>query len=106
MYTHTYTHTHPTCVCSLVVLQVSSSGELLATVLLFADEGLLAVVSPHVNLQPLQNVETLPAAFGAAPEHPIVPGRGGAENKNVNCVDCGQSYLQIVALYVRIKLPY
>lgn len=57
-----------------VVLQVSSSGKLLATVLLFADEGLLAVVSPHVNLQPLQHVETLPAALGAAPEHSVIPG--------------------------------
>lgn len=56
-----------------VVLQVSGGGELLATVLLLADEGLLAVVSSHVNLQPLQHVEALPAAFGAAPEHSVVP---------------------------------
>lgn len=63
----------PTCVCASVVLQVSSSGEPLATVRLLANEGLLAVVSPHVNLQPLQHVETLPAAFCAAPEHPVIP---------------------------------
>lgn len=59
--------------CASVVLQVSSSGEPLATVRLLANEGLLAVVSPHVNLQPLQHVETLPAAFCAAPEHPVIP---------------------------------
>lgn len=62
-----------------VVLQVSSSGKLLATVLLFADEGLLAVVSPHVNLQPLQHIETLPAALGDAPEHSVIP--GGQDNQ-------------------------
>lgn len=65
----------PTCVYASVVLQVSSCGELLATVLLLADEGLLAVVSPHVNLEPLQHVEALPAALCAAPEHSVVPAR-------------------------------
>lgn len=64
----------PTCVHASVVLQVPGRGELLAAVLLLADEGLLAVVSPHVNLQPLQHVEALPAALRAAPEHPVVPG--------------------------------
>ena len=63
----------PTCMNASVVLQVSSGGELLATVLLLADERLLAVVSPHVNLQPLQHVEALPAALRAAPEHSVVP---------------------------------
>lgn len=62
-----------TCVDAPVVLQVSSSSELLATVLLLADEGLFTVVSPHVNLKPLQHVETLSAAFGAAPEHAVIP---------------------------------
>lgn len=62
-----------TCVYAPVVLQVSSGGELLATVLLLADKRLLAVVSPHVNLQPLQHVEALPAALCAAPEHSVVP---------------------------------
>lgn len=56
-----------------VVLQVPRRGELLAAVLLLADERLLTVVGPHVNLQPLQHVEALPAALGAAPEHPVVP---------------------------------
>lgn len=56
-----------------VVLQVPRRGELLAAVLLCADEGLLAVVGPHVNLQPLQHVEALAAALGAAPEHAVVP---------------------------------
>lgn len=63
--------------CAPVVLQVSSRGELLATVLLLADEGLLAVVSPHVNLQPLEHVEALSAALRAAPEHAVVPGWRG-----------------------------
>lgn len=67
-----------TCVYAPVVLQVSSSGELLATVLLLADERLLAVVSPHVDLQPLQHVEAFPAALRSAPEHSVVP--GGGEN--------------------------
>lgn len=66
-------HPAPTCVYASVVLQVSGRGELLATVLLLADEGLLAVVSPHVNLQPLQHVETLPTALCAAPEHSVIP---------------------------------
>lgn len=66
-----------TCVYAPVVLQVSGSGELLATVLLLADERLLAVVSPHVNLQPLQHVEALPAALRSAPEHSVVPCGGG-----------------------------
>lgn len=56
-----------------MVLEVSCGGELLATVLLFADEGLVSVVRPHVDLQPLQDVEALPAAFGAAAEHTVVP---------------------------------
>lgn len=62
-------------VCSLVVFQVPSGGEPFATVLLLADERLLAVVRAHVNLEPLQHVEALPAALGAAPEHPVVPWR-------------------------------
>lgn len=64
----------PTCVCAAVILQVPGGGELLAAVLLLAGERLLAVVSAHVDLQPLQHVEALPAALGAAPEHPVVPG--------------------------------
>lgn len=72
----------PTCVYASVVLQVSSSGKLLATVLLLADEGLLAVVSPHVNLQPLQHVETLPTALCTASEHSVIPGsRDNQTNK-------------------------
>lgn len=63
----------PTCVYPAVVLQVPRRGELLAAVLLRADEGLLAVVGPHVNLQPLQHVEALAAALGAAAEHAVVP---------------------------------
>ncbi|TNN64068.1 hypothetical protein EYF80_025686 [Liparis tanakae] len=39
-----------------------------------AGEGLVAAVRPHVDLQPLQHVEALPAALGAAPEHSVVPG--------------------------------
>lgn len=65
----------PTCVRAAVILQVASGGELLATVLLLADERLLAVVSAHVNLQPLKHVKALPAALGATPEHPVVPWR-------------------------------
>lgn len=64
-----------TCVCASVILQVSGGGELLATVLLLADERLLAVVSAHVDLQPLQHVEALPAALGATPEHSVIPWR-------------------------------
>lgn len=60
-----------------VVLQVPRRGELLAAVLLRADEGLLAVVGPHVDLQPLQHVEALAAALGAAAEHAVVPAEGG-----------------------------
>lgn len=61
--------------CPSVIFQVSSRGEPLAAVLLLADERLLAVVRAHVNLEPLQHVEALPAALGAAPEHPVVPWR-------------------------------
>lgn len=71
-----------TCVGAAVVLQVSSRGELLATVLLLAGERLLAVVGAHVHLQPLQHVEALPAAFGAAPEHPVVPWRGREKQRD------------------------
>lgn len=65
----------PTRVCPLVVFQVSGGGEPFATVFLLADERLLAVVRAHVNLEPLQHVEALPAALGPAPEHPVVPWR-------------------------------
>lgn len=58
-----------------MIFQVSGGGEPFATVLLLADERLLAVVRAHVNLEPLQHVEALPAALGAAPEHPVVPFR-------------------------------
>lgn len=78
----------PTCVYASVVLQVSSGGELLATILLFADEGLLAVVSPHVNLQPLQHVEALPAALRAAPEHSVVPGSRNNQTNKPLCLLC------------------
>lgn len=63
-----------------VVLQVSCRGELLATVLLLADERLLAVVNPHVNLQPLQHVEALATALRDAAELSVVPG-GPKANK-------------------------
>lgn len=66
---------------AFVVLQVSSCGELLATVLLLADEWLLTIVSSHVNLQPLQHIEALPAALGTASEHSVVPrSRDGQTN--------------------------
>lgn len=65
---------------SAVVLQVPCRGELLAAVLLRADEGLLAVVGPHVDLQPLQHVEALAAALGAAPKHAVIP----AERRDVS----------------------
>lgn len=42
-----------TSMCSFVVLQITSSGKLLATVLLVTDEGLLTIVCPHVDLQSL-----------------------------------------------------
>lgn len=57
-----------------VVLQVSRRGELLATVLFLADERLLAIVNPHVNLQPLQHVEALATALRNAAEFSVVPG--------------------------------
>ncbi len=76
----------PTCVYASVVLQISSSGELLATVLLLADERLLAVVRPHVNLQPLQHVEALPAALCAAPEHSVVPGSRDNQTSKPRCL--------------------
>ncbi len=60
-------------VCASVVLQVSGGGELLAAVLLAADEGFLSVVSPHVNLQPLQNIEALPTTLSATAERTVVP---------------------------------
>lgn len=71
----------PTCVYAPVVLQVSGRGELLATVLLLADKRLLAVVRPHVNLQPLQHIEALPAALCATPEHSVVPDKVRQPNK-------------------------
>lgn len=77
-----------TCVYASVVLQVSGGGELLATVLLLADEGLLAVVRPHVNLQPLQHVEALPAALRAAPEHSVVPGSRDNQTNKPRCLLC------------------
>lgn len=38
---------------AFVVLQITSSGKLLATILFITDEGLLTVVCPHVDLQSL-----------------------------------------------------
>lgn len=73
----------PTCVYTLVVLQVSRRGELLAAVLFLADERLLAIVNPHVNLQPLQHVEALAAALRDATELSVVPGCPKA-NKRVS----------------------
>lgn len=77
---------YPTCVNTSVVLQVSCSGKLLATVLLLADEGLLAVVSPHVNLQPLQHIEALPAALCAAPVHSVIPGSRDNQTNKPQCL--------------------
>lgn len=82
-----------TCVYASVVLQVSSRGELLATVFLLADEGLLSVVSPHVNLQPLQHEKTLPAALCAAPEHSVVPARRDNRTDKPRCLLCTQIHL-------------
>lgn len=59
--------------CASVVLQVSGGGESLAAVLLVADEGFLSVVDPHVNLQPLQHIETLPTTLGSTAEGAVVP---------------------------------
>lgn len=59
--------------CAFVVLEVSCGGELLATVFLLADEGLVAIVSSHVDLQTLQHVETLPTALCPTPERAVVP---------------------------------
>lgn len=73
-------------VCPSVIFQVPSGGELLAAVPLLADEWLLSVVRAHVNLQPLQHVEALPAAFCAAPEHPVVPWRRESQTKTIWCV--------------------
>lgn len=61
------------CVDAPVVLEVPGGGELLPTVLLFADEWLVSVVRPHVNLEPLQDVEALSTALSPAPEHAVVP---------------------------------
>lgn len=83
--------------CAPVVLQVSSRGELLATVLLLADEGLLAVVSPHVNLQPLEHVEALAAALRAAPEHAVVPGWRGNQTKKTQGLMCPVHFFFFVA---------
>lgn len=74
-------------VCPLVIFQVSSGGEPFATVLLLADERLLAVVCAHVNLEPLQHVEALPAALGPAPEHPVVPWRRENPTRKSRCLD-------------------
>lgn len=70
-----------------MVLQVPRRGELLPTVLLLADEGLLSVVGPHVDLQPLQHVEALPAAFSAAPEHAVVPETAQRSRFSPDCVE-------------------
>lgn len=74
-------------VCPLMIFQVSSGGEPFATVFLLADERLLAVVRAHVNLEPLQHVEALPAALGPAPEHPVVPWRREQGNVGVCRID-------------------
>lgn len=75
----------PTCVYASVVLQVSGRGKLLATVFLLADEGLLAVVRPHVDLQPLQHVEALPTALCTAPEHAVIPGSRENQTDRPQC---------------------
>lgn len=77
-------------VCAFVVLQVSGGGESLAAVLLAADEGFLSVVDPHVNLQPLQHIETLPTTLGSAAERAVVP-ETHASNRKAQfsfCIDC------------------
>lgn len=93
-------HLALTCVYASVVLQVSCGGELLAAVLLLADEGLLAVVSPHVNLQPLQHVEALPAAFCPAPEHSIIP---RSEDKQTSLRVSG-AHVSFAAAHRRVTL--
>lgn len=94
-----------TCVYAPVVLQVSSRGEFLATVLLLAGEGLLSVVRPHVNLQPLQHVETLPTALRAAPEHPVVPWEPRKTN-NVSVIPAQMLYLQQRTSYISLQHKY
>ena len=86
----------PTCVYASVILQVSSSGELLAAVLLLADEGLLTIVSPHVNLQPLQHIETLPTALCTASEHPVIPGSQDNHRKQALVAPVHMLYLETV----------
>lgn len=58
--------------CTFVVLQITSSGKLLATVLLVTDKWLLTVVRPHVHLQSLQHIKAFPAAFSTAAECTVI----------------------------------
>lgn len=88
--------------CAAVVLQVSSGGELLATVLLLADERLLAVVRAHVHLQPLQHVEALSAALGATPEHPVVPWR---REKQTDEISAGVYRRQAGRVFELLQFP-
>lgn len=65
----------PTSMNPQVVLQVPSCGELFPAAQLWADEGLLPVVSPHVHFQPLKDVETFPTIFCRTNEGTVIPGR-------------------------------
>lgn len=62
-----------TSMCAFVVLQITSSGKLLATVLLVTDEGLLTIVCPHVDLQSLKYIKALPTALSATAESAVIP---------------------------------
>lgn len=87
-----------------MVLQVPRRGELLPAVLLFADEGLLSVVGPHVDLQPLQHVEALPAALGAAPEHAVVPATAQRSRLPSDCAETStvtEGHLCVFRWYLR-----
>lgn len=63
-----------------VVLQIPSCCELLPTAHLSADKWFLTIVSSHVYLQPLQDIEAFPTTFCWAGERTIIP-----ERQQKNC---------------------
>ena len=71
---------------AFVVLEVSGGGELLATVLLLADEGLVSVVGPHVDLESLQHVEALPTALRSTAKRTIISDKIHTERPECFCV--------------------
>lgn len=62
-----------TSMCAFVVLQITSGGKFLATVLLITDEGLLTIMCSHVDLKSLQYIKALPTAFSATAECSVIP---------------------------------